>query len=198
MAELSDVKNAEGTYPVADGGIAEVVADKGYHSNQTMVGIKELGLRTYVAEPDRGARNWNGKAEERDAVYANRRRINGERGKRLQSQRGEKIERNFAHQFDTGGMDRLYLRGRENVHKRLLIQAAACNLALLLRSLHGAGKPRAAHDLKSAAILVFLRLTIAIFGAGCVDLACPPIRRPNSDDRRFYRKRTRCSSKRAD
>jgi hypothetical protein len=41
-------------------------------------------------------------------VYANRRRINGEQGKRLQSQRGEKIERNFAHQFDTSGMDRLY------------------------------------------------------------------------------------------
>ncbi len=61
-------------------------------------------------------------------MYANRRRINVARGKRLQSQRGEKIEkRNFAHQFDTGGMDRLYLRGRENIHKRLLIQAAACN-----------------------------------------------------------------------
>lgn len=90
-------------------------------------------------------------------MYANRRRINGERGKQLQSQRGEKIERNFAHQFDTGGMDRLYLRGRENIHKRQLIQAAACNLALLLRSLYGAGKPKAAHDLKGAAIFMFLR-----------------------------------------
>jgi hypothetical protein len=43
----------------------------------------------------------------------------------LQRQRGERIERNFAHQFDTGGMDRLYVRGTENVHKKLLIQAAA-------------------------------------------------------------------------
>jgi transposase len=169
VAELIDVKNAEGQYPVAGDGIAEVVADKGYHSNQTMLGIKELGLRTYVAEPDRGPRNWEGKAEERDAVYANRRRINGERGKRLQSQRGEKIERNFAHQFDTGGMDRLYLRGRENIHKRLLIQAAACNLALLLRSLYGAGKPKAAHDLKGAAIFVFLRLMSVLFEAECVE-----------------------------
>ncbi len=173
VAELIDVRSAEGQYPVAGDGIAEVVADKGYHSNQTMVGIKELGLRTYVAEPDRGARNWDGKAEERDAVYANRKRINGERGKRLQSQRGEKIERNFAHQFDTGGMDRLYLRGRENVHKRLLIQAAACNLALLLRSFYGAGKPKAAHDLKLEAILAFLRLTIALFQAASVDPALP-------------------------
>jgi transposase len=169
VAELIDVKNAEGQYPVAGDGIAEVVADKGYHSNQTMIEIQELGLRTYVAEPDRGPRNWEGKEEERDAVYANRRRINGERGKRLQSQRGEKIERNFAHQFDTGGMDRLYLRGRENIHKRLLIQAAACNLALLLRSLYGAGKPKAAHDLKGAAIFVFLRLISVLLEAECVE-----------------------------
>ena len=49
------------------------------------------------------------------------------------------MERNFAHQFDTGGMDRPYVRGRGNVHKKLLIQAAACNLALLLRALYGAG-----------------------------------------------------------
>ncbi len=39
-------------------------------------------------------------------MYGNRRRIRGVRGKRLQRQRGEKIERNFAHQFDTGGMVR--------------------------------------------------------------------------------------------
>src|ERR1700676_3100888 len=135
VAELIAVKDAEGHYPVDEAGIAEVVADKGYHSNTTMVDIQELGLRSYVAEPDRGPRNWKGKHEERDAVYANRRRIGGQRGKQLQSQGGEKIERNFAHQFDTGGMDRLYLRGRENVHKRLLVQGAAGKLALLRRFL---------------------------------------------------------------
>jgi hypothetical protein len=67
-------------------------------------------------------------------VHGNRRRVQGARGKRLQRQRGERIERNFAHQFDTGGLDRLYVRGLENVHKKILIQAAACNFALLLRS----------------------------------------------------------------
>jgi hypothetical protein len=77
VAELMDVKNAEGKYPVAGDDIAGVVADKGYPSNQTTIGIKELG------------------------------------------------------------------------------QAAACNLALLPRSLHGAGKPRAAHDLKSATLSLF-------------------------------------------
>jgi transposase len=91
-------------------------------------------------------------------VYANRRRIRGARGKRLQAGRGERVERNFAHQFDTGGLDRLYVRGLHNVHKKLLIQAAACNLALLMRTLYGAGKPRAAHDRRSELVLAYLWL----------------------------------------
>lgn len=155
---------SDGSCLVAEEGVVEVVADKGYHSNAVMAGLQRFGVRSYVAEPDRGRRKWKDKTAEQDAVYANRKRIKGVRGKRLQSQRGEKVERNFAHQFDTGGMDRLYLRGRENVHKRLLVQAAACNLALLLRSLYGAGKPRAAHDLKPTEFFVFLRLVVALWG----------------------------------
>jgi hypothetical protein len=162
VAGLITAETPEGTQEVHPGGVEEVVADKGYHSNDVAVGFGELEVRTYIAEPERGARNWEGKKPEQEAVYANRRRIRGERGKRLQRQRGEKIERNFAHQFDTGGMDRLYVRGIENVHKKLLIQAAACNLALLMRSLYGAGKPRAAHDhIVEAvfALLAFMKAT---------------------------------------
>jgi transposase len=164
VASLISEKTAEGKYEVHPGGVEEVVADKGYHSNDVAVGLTEMGVRTYVAEPDRGTRNWDGKEATKEAVYANRRRIEGERGKRLQRQRGERIERNFAHQFDTGGMDRLYVRGAENVHKKLLIQAAACNLALLMRSLFGAGKPRAAHDLPVEAILAILTFIKAVEG----------------------------------
>ena len=107
-------------------------------------------------------RNWDGKEAEKEAVYGNRRRIQGDRGKRLQRQRGERIERNFAHQFDTGGLDRLYVRGLENVHKKFLIQAAACNLALLMRSMYGSGKPRAAHDRAIEAILTILAVIKAV------------------------------------
>jgi transposase len=156
VAGLIAEETPTGQSVVNYGGVEEVVADKGYHSNAVAVGLAELGVRTYVAEPERGARNWEGKQAEKEAVYANRRRIEGERGKRLQRQRGERIERNFAHQFDTGGLDRLYVRGTENVHKKFLIQAAACNLALLMRSLYGSGKPRAAHDLGTATILAIL------------------------------------------
>src|SRR5450631_1277444 len=127
-----------------------------------ILGMVNIGVRSYVAEPDRGPRNWDGKEAEKKAVHDNRRRVQGERGKRLQRQRGERIERNFAHQFDTGGLDRLYVRGIKNVHKKFLIQAAACNLALLMRSLYGAGKPRAAHDGAVAAILAILAFIKAL------------------------------------
>jgi transposase len=174
VAEFIAEKTEEGQYAVHPGGVEEVVADKGYHSNDVAVGFAELEVRTYIAEPERGERNWQGKEAERQAVYANRRRIRGEYGKQMQRRRGEKIERNFAHPFDTGGMDRLWVRGRENVHKKLLLQAAACNLALLMRSRYGAGKPKAAHDcLRTAifAILAFLKAvetTFAPLSANCV------------------------------
>ena len=57
--------------------IDEVVADKGHHSNRVLVDLASLDLRTYIAEPDRGRRRWTTKAAARDAVYANRRRIQG-------------------------------------------------------------------------------------------------------------------------
>jgi transposase len=162
VAELITTSPPEGKYAVHAGGVEEVVADKGYHSNEVVVGLSELEVRTYIAEPDRGGRKWEGKQTEKEAVYGNRRRIRGKRGKQMQRQRGEKIERNFAHQFDTGGMDRLYVRGIDNVHKKLLIQAAACNLGLLMRSMYGAGKPKAAHDQAVEAVFAILALIKAI------------------------------------
>ena len=78
---------------VADAGFAEIVGDKGYHSNQTLTEFVDMGLRSYISEPDRGRRNWKGKADARAAVYANRRRIRGARGQRLLRQRGERLER---------------------------------------------------------------------------------------------------------
>ena len=123
--------------------LAETVTDKGYHSNRTMREQCELGIRTYGSEPNHGRRNWKGKSAERDAVYANRRRIRGERGKRLLRKRGELLERPFAHCYDTGGMRRTHLRGHPNILKRLLIHVAGFNLGLVMRKLVGAGKPRA-------------------------------------------------------
>ena len=175
VAGLIAEETPEGEYKVHASGVEEVVADKGYHSNEVARTLTEMEVRTYIAEPERGERNWEGKPAEKEAVYANRRRIRGKRGKRMQRARGEKIERNFAHQFDTGGMDWLYVRGIGNVHKKLLVQAAACNLALLMRSLHGAGKPRAAHDrtIKAVfAILAFMRAIDAFWPPWSMNSTC--------------------------
>ena len=122
--------------------IDEVVADKGYHSNQTLVDLATLDLRTYIAEPDRGRRNWTHQAAARDAVYANRRRIRGVRGLALSRRRSEYLERPNAHLYETGGMRRTHLRGHTNILKRLLVHIGGFNLGLLMRSLVGVGTPR--------------------------------------------------------
>ena len=126
----------------ADGRLAEVVGDKGYHSNQTLTEFVDIGLRSYISEPDRGRRNWTGKALARHAVYANRRRIRGPRGQRLLRQRGERLERPNAHLYETGGMRRVHLRGHPNILKRLLVHVCGFNLGLLMRQLTGVGTPR--------------------------------------------------------
>jgi transposase len=122
--------------------LEEIVGDKGYHSNQTMVDLDAVGIRTYIAEPDRGRRDWSDEPEAQATVYRNRRRIRGARGRRLMRRRGERIERSFAHLYDTGGMRRTHLRGHENILKRLLIHAGGFNLGLLVRRILGVGTPR--------------------------------------------------------
>lgn len=121
---------------------SEAVLDKGYHSKQTLLDLEEMNVRSYASEPDRGRQDWEDQADAQDAVYANRRRIKGGRGKRLLRSRGEKLERTFAHCYETGAMRRLHLRGRENVAKRTLIHAAAFNVALMMRLKYGLRKPR--------------------------------------------------------
>ena len=123
-------------------GLEDVVGDKGYHSNQSLVDLEAVGLRSYLSEPDRGRRNWTKNPAARDAVYRNRRRIRGARGLRLLRLRGERLERSFAHLYETGGMRRVHLRGHTNIRKRLLIHAGGFNLGLLMRRLIGVGTPR--------------------------------------------------------
>lgn len=143
-------------------GPVEAVADKGYHSNDTLVTLGEAEVRTYISEPDRGRRRWQDKPEAQQAVYGNRRRIQGEHGKQLLRRRGELLERSFAHAYETGGMRRVYLRGRENVCKRVLIHVGALNLSLVMRKLCGKGTPRGWQGYSAETVLALLRLWMAI------------------------------------
>jgi transposase len=135
-------------------GPKEIVADKGYHSNQALVDLEAVGMRSYISEPDRGRRNWKDNPDAQNAVYRNRRRIRAERGKRLLRQRGELLERPFAHLYETGAMRRTYLRGHQNILKRILLHAAALNLGLLMRTLFGVGTPRSLQDRVAAFFVV--------------------------------------------
>src|ERR1019366_9203313 len=146
-------------------GIEEVVMDKGYHSGAVLVNLAAREIRSYVPEPERGKRHWSGKAEEQHCGYANRQRVRGERSKRLQKLRGELCERSFAHCYETGAMRRMYVRGEDNVFKRVLLQAAAFNIGLLLRTLSGWGKPRQAQGRLN-------RLRSLLFAMFAVDEVC--------------------------
>ena len=137
--------------------IEEVVADKGYHSRTTVHDLETLAIRTYISEPDRGPQSWTDQAAERDAVYANRRRIRGTRGKRLLRRRGELLERPCAHLYETGGLRRAHVRGHENVLKRLLVHAGAFNLGLWMRTLVGVGTPR---SLQGRAVALGATITV--------------------------------------
>jgi len=149
---LEDESSGEGLSPEV---LAEVVADKGYHSNSVLVGRAALGIKTYISEPKRGRRNWQGKRAEKKAVYSNRRRIQSHRGKQLMRLRGERVERSFAHCYETGGLRRTHLRGHPNILKRLLIHVAGFNLGLVMRSLFGIGKPRVLQSLSALAFRLF-------------------------------------------
>lgn len=145
--------------------ITELVADKGYHSNDTLTDLRALDIRTYVAEPDRGRRQWADAPAAKTAVYRNRRRIRGRRGKRLLRRRGELLERPNAHLYDTGGMRRTHLRGQLNILKRLLVHGAGFNLGLLMRSLVGIGKPRRLQGAPQALALVLGGTVVVILAA---------------------------------
>ena len=138
--------------------VEEVVADKGYHSNQVLVDLAALDLRAYIAEPDRGRRKWKKKPDARDAVYANRRRIRGTRGLTLQRHRSEHLERPNAHLYETGGMRRTHLRGHTNILKRLLVHIGGFNLGLLMRTLIGVGTPRGLQGRLAALLALVMTL----------------------------------------
>ena len=158
-AELMGTEEANQKPQMHLPGIEEVVTDKGYHSGATLVMLKSAEVRTYIPEKkQKGQRDWDGKGEQQEAVYANRRRVSGAYGKRLLRKRGELIERSFAHCYDTGAMRRTHLRGHQNILKRLLIHVGAFNLSLIFRSLLGSGTPRELRNRQSSLLFALFLL----------------------------------------
>ena len=165
-AEQVEDAQRDGEAPQA---LDELVGDKGYHSNQTMVDLDAVGIRSYIAEPDRGRRDWSEAPDAQAPVYGNRRRMHGRRGRRLMRRRGETIERSFAHLYDTGAMRRTHLRGHTNILKRVLIHAGGFNLGLVMRQLIGAGTPRGLQGRLAAVLATLLMFMSAARRRFCDD-----------------------------
>ena len=155
-------------------GVEEVVADKGYHSDKTLVALEELGVRSYVSEPERGRRCWQDKrtgetpAEKRAAQQA---LYVGTVGAFVETEVA--VSSDVAGSWWSGrsrtstrpaGLRRVWVRGHENVRKRVLIQAAGCNLGLLLRRLTGVGTPRSLQGRALSAILGLIGRLIELWG----------------------------------
>ncbi len=160
-AKKKDPNDDEPRGPTPPAPTIEVVADKGYHKAELLQELKNKGYRTYISVPKQtGTRRWRDKGGYYTArtFYANRDRVTQAKGKALLRRRGELLERTFAHVCETGGHRRVRLRGRENVRKRYLLQAAAMNLGLILRSIFGYGTPRQEAEARKGRFVLILLL----------------------------------------
>ena len=144
----------DSTAPGADEA-SDVIGDKGYHSRAVLKALTGL-FRARISEPaHQGRLRWHGDTAARDAVYANRSRLDSAKGKALMRARAERVERSFAHCLDRGGMRRVWLRGLENIEKRYIIHVSAFNLGILMRALFGVGTPKGWADARLEALLVY-------------------------------------------
>lgn len=119
--------------------VETVVADMGYCDAAELGTLQEAGIRTAVADPVRNRRMEKLTEAERRSLRHAKRTTRSRSGRALMRRRGELCERTFVHVLDYGGARRTTLRGRENIFKRYLLQAACANLSLLLRHLSGIG-----------------------------------------------------------
>ena len=168
FADRSDAQSAPVTLSLAEANVVladgereieEVVMDKGYHDNGLLAQLAERGVRTYIPERRQKSRRWMRKPAAYEAAFrANRRRVRGNKGRRLNRWRSERCERTFAHVCETGGGRRAWLRGQPNVSKVHTFKCAAYNLGLLLRKVWGLSKPRNAGAGAAALFLVLLVL----------------------------------------
>ncbi len=154
-ADEGDTSTLKGTLDAAAEGLeaagaapdaespADLVADKGYHSRETLKDLDGGPWRSRIAEPKpKGVQRWHGDDEARRAVYGNRARLRSGVAKEALKLRAERVERSFEHTLDRGGLRRTHLRGRANVQKRYLLHVAGFNLGLVMRLVLGAGTPK--------------------------------------------------------
>ena len=167
LIEREAEKAPEAKPQVHVNGIKEIVTDKGYHSGPDGDGVGAGGSADATSRNrTAGGVKWAGKAEEQQAVYGIGGGCRVSHGKHLLKKRGELIERSFAHCYETGGMRRTHLRGRENILKRQLIHVCAFNLSLIFRLTSGRGNAAGAAKPAGGAYFGVYAVAACAAGAG--------------------------------
>jgi transposase len=139
-----------------------LAGDMGYFKLEEIWLLQELGIETAIRDPQ-GNRRVDRLAEaDRAALEAARLTVTSDHGQALLKRRSELVERSFEHVLDCGGARRTTLRGRENIRKRYLIQAACSNLSLLMRHLMGVGTPKQALAASRGVFATLLSLLIGL------------------------------------
>jgi hypothetical protein len=142
--------------------VETVVGDVAYCLLEALVALHAAKIRTAI--PDRVADRDVTKLsdDQRQALATAQRTCASKSGRWLMRHRGEFAERSFVHVLDYGGARRTTLRGRENILKRYLIQAACLNLSILLRHLTGLGTLKQTWAASADALGAFVSLVFAL------------------------------------
>jgi len=141
--------------------IRSATADKGYHAAGEMGRLHQEGIRTVISDPVKNRKLDKLSVDEAKAVSKARRSARSESGKKLLKQRGQHLERSFAHVLDAGGARRTTLRGAENLNKRHKVSAAIYNLSQLMRVICGVGTPKQWAAGRKPLVWILFRLCIA-------------------------------------
>lgn len=124
--------------------VERLAADMGYFKLEEIGLLQGVGIEIAIRDPQRNRRVDRLPEYDRTALEAALSTVTSEDGQALLKRRAELVERSFEHVLDCGGARRTTLRGRDNIRKRYLIQAACANLSLLMRHLAGVGTPKQA------------------------------------------------------
>lgn len=149
--------------------VQTVVGDMAYCVLAALVALQTAGVRTAIPDPVAHRKVAKLPDDERQALRTAARTVQSASGRAWMRHRGEFEERSFRHVLDYGGARRTTLRGRENILKRYLVQAACLNLSILLRHGTGIGTVKqawAATAAARAALVRLLRVWRRIFRAG--------------------------------
>ena len=156
VRETEEGLNAALGEPPGVARIKTVVGDLGYCALDALVALQTAGVRTAIPDPVRNRQVAKLKPEQRQALRAAQRTCRSASGRALMRRRGEFAERSFVHVLDYGGARRTTLRGRENIKKRYLVQAACLNLSILLRRTLGIGTVKQAWAASATALATLL------------------------------------------